>query len=184
MTELDILKRAKMYIDKMANGKNPITDLDASEDDVINNVKVSRCLFYISGVLDKVIANNGEVGTKPVKERKEPFQITVEELAKFTYSERPLSLSQIANRISELVDTSNMRKLSYSGLARLLVSEGLLEEYLTNNGRNEKRPTQKGLYLGLSYEQRVGTDGNNYDVIVYDINAQRKVIEVFSHTLV
>ena len=71
MTELEILKRAKLYIDKMANGKNPITDEEAGENDVINNVRVARCLFYVSGVLDKVIASGGEVEGKAKK--KDPF---------------------------------------------------------------------------------------------------------------
>ena len=183
MTELEILKRAKMYIDKMANGKNPITDMDASEDDVINNIRVSRCLFYVSGVLDKVIANGGEIGARFAKEKKDPFHISAEELSKFTYSQQPLALSEIAKKISSLVDAPNMRKLKYDDLARLLVSEGFLEEYLTRDGRNRKKPTQKGLDSGISYDHRVGVDGNSYDTIVYDINAQRKVIELFSRTL-
>lgn len=33
MTELDTIKRAKMYIDKMANGINPVTDTEVAEDD-------------------------------------------------------------------------------------------------------------------------------------------------------
>ena len=41
MTELEKLKRAKMYIDKMANGINPIDGATAPDEDVINNIRVS-----------------------------------------------------------------------------------------------------------------------------------------------
>lgn len=60
-TELDTMKHAKEYIDKLANGIDPFTDKPVPDDDIINNVKLSRCFFYISGVLAKVIENGGEV---------------------------------------------------------------------------------------------------------------------------
>ena len=38
MTELEIMQRAKMYIDKLAQGIDPITDREVPEDSVLNNV--------------------------------------------------------------------------------------------------------------------------------------------------
>ena len=61
MTELDTLKRAKMYIDSLARGVDPVSGQLAEEDSVINNVRISRCLFYVSDVLEKVISDH--VGT-------------------------------------------------------------------------------------------------------------------------
>ena len=65
MTELEVMQRAKMYIDKLANGINPIDDTAVSENDVINNVRLSRCFFYVSEILRQVIENGGT--TKTVK---------------------------------------------------------------------------------------------------------------------
>ena len=62
MTELEKLQRAKMYIDKMANGIHPIDNTPAADSDMINNVRISRCLFYISDILRQVIDNNGVIG--------------------------------------------------------------------------------------------------------------------------
>ena len=45
MTELEILKHAKMYIDKLANGIDPITDHEVPEGDIVNNVRLARCFF-------------------------------------------------------------------------------------------------------------------------------------------
>ena len=59
MTELDKLIRAESYIRKMANGINPITDETAADDDMVNNVRITRCLYYVSDILGQVIANNG-----------------------------------------------------------------------------------------------------------------------------
>ena len=64
MTELEKMQRAKMYIDKLANGVDPLTDAEITSDSTLNNVRISRCLFYVSEVLGKVIDNGGEVGRK------------------------------------------------------------------------------------------------------------------------
>ena len=38
MTELETLQRAKMYVEKLANGIDPITDFEIHDDSVINNI--------------------------------------------------------------------------------------------------------------------------------------------------
>ena len=59
MTELEKIERARMYIDKLANGINPIDDTVVPDGDIINNVRLSRCLFFVSDVLRQVIENGG-----------------------------------------------------------------------------------------------------------------------------
>ena len=44
---------------KLAKGIDPITGSEAPENDVINNLRVSRCLFYVADVLGRVIENGG-----------------------------------------------------------------------------------------------------------------------------
>lgn len=41
MTELEILQRAKMYMDKLAQGVDPITDREMEDDTVLNNVRLT-----------------------------------------------------------------------------------------------------------------------------------------------
>lgn len=53
MTEQEKLHRAKHYIDSLANGLNPLDGTLIPEQDVVNNVKISRCLFFVSDVLRK-----------------------------------------------------------------------------------------------------------------------------------
>ena len=49
MTELETMQRAKMYIDKLANGINPLNDAPVPEWELLNNVRLRRCFFYCSG---------------------------------------------------------------------------------------------------------------------------------------
>ena len=42
MTELEIMQRAKRYMDNLANGIDPLTGQELPEDSVLNNVRLSR----------------------------------------------------------------------------------------------------------------------------------------------
>ena len=45
MTENEKILYAKSFIDKMANGVNPLDNTPIPEGELLNNVRISRCLF-------------------------------------------------------------------------------------------------------------------------------------------
>ena len=55
MTELEKIAYAKSFIDKLANGINPLDDTPIPDGDIAKNVRLSRCFFYVSGILQKEI---------------------------------------------------------------------------------------------------------------------------------
>ena len=55
MPELQKIAHAKSYIDKLANGVNPLDDTPIPEDDIANNVHLSRCFFLVSDILRQVL---------------------------------------------------------------------------------------------------------------------------------
>ena len=56
MIDTKKLATAKVWIEKLANGINPLNDELVKEDDIINNVNISRCLFYVTELLDEIKA--------------------------------------------------------------------------------------------------------------------------------
>lgn len=42
------LKVAIDWINKLANGMNPLDGSTLSDSDIVNNIHISRCLFYVS----------------------------------------------------------------------------------------------------------------------------------------
>lgn len=104
MTELEKIERAKTYMEKLANGINPLDDTEVPDEDIINQVRLSRCFFFVSDVLRQVIENGGigPAPAKPPKPRKCPFAIPIERRSRFAYSEVPISISEIGKRISSL----------------------------------------------------------------------------------
>lgn len=174
MTELEKIAYAKSFIDKLANGINPIDDQPVAEYDVVNNVRLTRCFFYVSDILRQVIENGGI--TPPKKKAKSSFGITQEQLAQYPYSEIPISVSEIAKKINALVDTEHIKQLSYKQLTGWLLSINALVEQPTINGKSQKRPTETGRQLGISLETRNGMNGK-YQVVVYNKEAQTFILD-------
>lgn len=174
MTELEKMERAKMYIDKLANGINPIDDRVIPDGDAVNNVRLSRCFFYVSDVLRQVIENGGVVSAKRMK--KVPFAITFEKIQKYEFSDEAIALSKIADRINELIDTNTMKKISYRNIAGWLVEIGMLEVLTKTDGKTSKVPTEMGKNIGISTELRIGQYGN-YEIVVYNHTAQQFIID-------
>lgn len=174
MTELEKMQRAKMYIDKMANGINPIDDTSVADSDIINNIRISRCLFYVSDILGQVIDNNGVIGK--VKSSKKAFYLSAESIGNFHFSATPIPVSEIARRLNDLADLNMCYKLKYTSITSWLIEIGVLESKSTADGRSIKRPTKQGKELGISVEKRVGMNGE-YIVVVYNRDAQQFIVD-------
>ena len=180
MTELEKIAYAKAFIDKLANGVNPIDDSQIPESDVANNVRISRCFFYVSDVLRQVIENGGTspvptVIVKEVKKRKEPFSLTPEQKEAFEYSEIPIPATEIINRIIAIGPKEETKKFPKRQLVKWLFYLDLLEVATVNN-TEIKRPTESGREIGIILEQREGLYGPYY-VVLYDINAQHFIVD-------
>lgn len=174
MTELEKMQRAKMYIDKLATGINPLNDLPAAESDVINNIRISRCLFYVSDILRQVIESNGVQGKE--KSTKKPFFLSVDSRKLFSFSATPISISEITKRINDLVDVDTYKKLKHTDITSWLIEINALEVCSTADGTTVKRPTEQGKALGISTEKRIGRNGE-YTGVYYNCEAQQFILD-------
>lgn len=176
MTELEIMQHAKDYLDKLAQGIDPLSGQEVPENDVINNVRISRCLFYVSDVLRQVIENGGIQVRKVKKSEKPPFALSFEERAHYPFGDLPVTVSVIAQRLNELTEPETMQKLKTTSITKFLLQSGLLFEEEGVDGSKNKRPTQAGRQLGISTAQRTGQNGE-YTVIVYSREAQQFILD-------
>lgn len=174
MTELEIMKHAKGYLDKLANGINPLDDSILPDTDVVNQVRISRCLFYVSDVLRQLIDQGGMAAARQGK--KLPFAITVEERDRVVCSATPIPVSEIAKRINEAVSNDAMKKLGYRAITDWLLAVGLLREQTFSDGKKKKYPTENGSKIGAFLEERTGQYGT-YQVVLYTEEAQHFLID-------
>ena len=176
MTDLEIMQHAKDYLDKLAKGIDPLTGREVPEGEILRNVRISRCLSYVSDVLRQVIENGG-VQVKTLREsEKAPYALSFEDRGRYVFGDWPLSVSQIAQRLNELVDLETMQKLKTTSITKFLQQSGLLFDEEGPGGNKNKRPTEAGWKLGISTTQRSGQNGE-YTAVVYNREAQQFILD-------
>lgn len=176
MTEFDKLIRAESYIRKMANGINPITDEAAADDDMVNNVRVTRCLYYVSDILRQVIANNSVVEKKTRSSgKKVDFYMTDEQRANLVEFDHPVFLREFVDEINRLTEANNCKKFAARWIRAYFVSIGLL---VADPELGSKYATEEGEKLGIIPELRQSKQSmRSYWVNQYSPKAQRFIID-------
>jgi len=188
MTELEKLQRAKLYMDKLADGIDPVTDAEMPEDSVLNQVRLSRCFFYVSDVLRQVIENGGAEAENQCRTEKEDvaeksvqrppitdFALTPEQRKALVFSEEPIPISNLVAALNRLIDSEHTKKLSAIAVTDWLLEAGFLEK-AELDGRKSRLPTPQGKRIGLSTVHRRGQYGE-YDMVLYDEEAQRFIAD-------
>lgn len=174
MTELDKMKRAEMYIKKMAEGINPLTDEPVGDNDIINNVRISRCLYYVSDILKQVIDNNGVICVKERsgKRSRNVFYITNEQRTLLTPFERPAVATEIVRKINDVTEENDCRKFNARWISEYFLSLGMLEVYGSG-----KAPTPSGVDFGITSEPRNNPDRGDYTVNIYSPDVQQFIFD-------
>lgn len=162
----DKLIFAQLYISKMADGINPLNDEAVKDDDLINNVHISRCLYFVSDVLRQVI--EGEC-SKEKKKVISQFFITDEQRKLLVPFDRYVFSRDVAERINEVTAENNCKNFTARWILEYLLSIGMLE---IDNGR--KIPTEEGEIFGIKAEIR--TDSNNQ---AYKVNKLSPDVQQF-----
>lgn len=169
------LEVAIKYVERIADGCNPVNNVPLENDDVLNNPNVIRCMYFIKDVLEEVQRNGGMVGGKVGKEPALPFPIEV--LNGFTYVEDK-SITHVLNQIYEPIADMNVKKVSVTKVTAALKEEGyLLDEPNPETGKTRKVPSAKGRELGIYMVERE-YNGRMYESVTYNQNAQRYVVEL------
>ena len=177
MTELEKLQYTKSFIDKLANGINPLTGEAIPEDELLNNIRVSRCMFYVSGILNELCMelSSGHSKGKSKQTPKGNFHISDEGIQAFEYSESGMYVGDIAAKLNGMVEAENTKKISYNDITKWLIQQQYLYLHTMDDGTKCKRPTQAGLNLGISEELRSSKRGEYY-VLLYNVNAQKFIV--------
>ena len=181
MTELEKIAYAKSFMDKLANGINPLDDTPIPEGDIANNVRLSRCFFYVSSILRDVIERERRKASKEKKSEKPPFSITPVRLQQYEYSTYPITVPAMGKKINWLVrediEEKRMEKFSYRKIYYWLRAIGMIEwREWGNNGRTRRFPTPEGEAMELTVQTRENY-GRKAPVIYLTEEAQRFIID-------
>lgn len=178
MTELDKITKAQEIIFKLARGINPLDDTDIPEDDLLNNINISRLLFEVYAALQSAteILDNKAIcqddGTRC-------FALTEEQIQKFVFNEEYLSVTKLVARLNELINQRKMKKIRYQDIYDFLETEKYLEVYIDERGRERRRPTLLGEEMGIKIELCMGSRGR-YPIVLYSLKMQKYIVQNIS----
>ena len=163
MEDLELLARAQNYVEKMANGINPLDGSVIEDDSVLNNVRVSRCLFYVSGILKEIIAKGGL--TK--KNKSKAFVYDAIKASTVKIDARPIALSEIIRNIKDVF--TDCKVPTFRQMAELLKAKGILIDNPEKGGTHYVASPQAAVN-GVWTEIAANGTGKEYWRTLYDEN--------------
>ncbi len=172
MTDLETVQRAKMYMDQLSQGIDPISGKVIPVDSALNNPRLARCFSYVAGILEQVVQNGGHVGAV----EKVEFSISPEQLANIVPSETPVFISEFADRILQATGNTTMKRPNVVKINNWLEKQGFLTKESTADGKSRRVPTAAGQSIGITGQMRQARDGD-YLALYYDANAQRFLLQ-------
>lgn len=176
MTDLEKIQYTKNFIDKLANGINPLDDSPIPDGDLFNNIRISRCMFYVSSILGKVIEEGSNYLNKNKSNVVVDFTIGEKDLEKYHYSESPIPISTITKKINEEILWDTPNKIDYKTIQNWLIINNYLQIVVDITGHNKTVETKNGLLIGIFSEIREN-NGRTYKVILYNKDAQAFIIK-------
>ncbi len=166
MDDRKVLLHAIQYIKMMAEGKNPLTGEEEPNGSALREERVSRCLTYVSGVLEGVA--DGTAAASPEQSRKAEFSLTKEQAARVQPLETDVSLKELLDHIYTYAENDRMKIIPRTLTRKWLAEEGMLAERDGKTGI-----TSQGKEIGLVWRQ---PDGFHYE-IGFSPAAQQWIIE-------
>lgn len=186
--ELKILERAEMYLRKLSNGVNPLTEESLGDSDICKQERISKCLLYVADYLQQKIApkgsrQNDQKPQKKLQPRKVRELATAElvlnedSLAKFECSEEPISVSAFVRKVNDLIPAgSSMMPLMYADVAEVLSQEGVLVKADGDKGKELNLPSPHGEELGFM-KAEAEIRGRHAVYTKCNLNAQKFILE-------
>ncbi len=185
MTELEKIENAKAIISKLAKGINPLDDSEIPESDLLNNVTISRCMYYASDVLQGICdylksnTNTPEEAEPHVKRwngLRSPFTITPEQLKNYQFEDEPIGIRAMTAKINALVDPNEVKRLKIHSITKWLLANEMIVSNSSRNG-TYYTPTQKGEELGITTKFWTHENGQLHSILVYTLKAQLYILD-------
>ena len=166
----------KIYLDKLSQGIDPITDLNFPNDTILKNKDLSIFFNKTAELINEILIETGGEIPKNIKKSKFPFYITEDEKCKIELSSTPISISKLTWSINSVINTSVMKKIRATEILTWLVRNEFLTIEVVNDNEY-KVPTEKGKKLGINEICKENSYGNKYLVNLYDMEAQKFILE-------
>ncbi len=167
MSELDKLKYAVSYLDKLIVGENPNTGEVLFDKDDRHNAGIVNCLSFVRTYL------GDRIKEKEIVPRK--FEMTEQARRSVQLFPEGVGITNFVEMINRNAKEPDMNRLRGRQVTAWLIDNGYLT-FEVHGTKGFRVPTQKGRDLGIhTYEYT--TEGIPYIMNIYNSNAQTFILD-------
>jgi hypothetical protein len=159
MEKIELIRRAKMYMELLSNGVQPITGQEIPEDSAFMDGKMKSCFEFVSRILDEYVELSEKV-EKLEKERekhtivvsqKQEFSITQTQCENIRLSKEPITVLSFMKNINSVIDSDAMEKLTATRINKWLTKGRFLttEKVQTIVQRTVYKPSDLAMKIGF-----------------------------------
>ena len=178
MTEIEKIAYAKSFIDKLAIGIDPTDGTLIPDGEVALNPRLSKCFLYVADILSKIIENPSALAEMY---KTNEWVVTPDVLARIECSALRVGISTFAKRVNDALRST--RKFTATEINNWLLHEGYLTRIATSDNKMTKRPTQKGVNLGITTDEVIKDNGRAKYYVRCNVNAQRFIRDHLSEII-
>ncbi len=163
MNQLDTIKHAKVYLEQLNQGIDPITGEELSPDSLAMQPAIQRCFQYTVANLDLILQGDGA-------ENRQLFSLTQEQKNKLSVMSYPLTMGKFVELANQQVDKNTMVSLSSIIVLNWLEEQGYIQT--TGETKKIRIPTARGQALGIHLKNGTGPKGP-YQTLMLPTQAQQ-----------
>ncbi|NSW91900.1 MAG: hypothetical protein HPY74_14735 [Firmicutes bacterium] len=169
-SESEKIEKAKIVLQKIAKGIDPLTGEQIEGDSFLNDPKIIRCFYFVTEVLDNVL--KGVYSNRKLSH----FFITPEQKSKVQFPEGKIGVNEFSKSINACIDPTSSKKLTGVELNKKLKKMGILSEEETDAGRKRTITNDTSIQYGFETERRV-YNGNEYDMVVINDKGKKYLLD-------
>ncbi len=177
---LDELKEIEYYAASLAKGIDPTSKTKFDGDTILSLPEIVEYNKKVCELIDIVRYGN----RNKQKAFLIPFRLTDSEKQRFHFSNDEISISHFCTMINnDCHSLKGMDKIKGTEIVKGLIRMGYLKHEDDCQGKKIKVPTLEGVKLGIRKVIKKNEYGNDYSVNLYNLNAQKFIINNINEIL-
>ncbi|MBP7187404.1 MAG: hypothetical protein KBA55_11710 [Ruminococcus sp.] len=173
MNDISKLKQAKLFLEKLANGRDPISGERVSENDIVRDSRIISCLDTAVEALEREIEELCAGAGKDKNCERKGFFITASQAAQLSINEKGCQVSDIAKEINRVTADNGSKIMQAKWINDWLESIGML----FRNGDGNRFATNDGNDLGITSEVRLSSNGKESYTNLFSAQAQKFIYD-------
>ncbi len=171
--DVNELYEMRKYAYSLMNEVDPTSGILFPDDTIMKIPAIKKYNQLVCELLDTLIRATEKNGG--MRKNRIPFFLTKSDIEKINYFDAPVAISEFCNYLNNH-SLPGMRKLRASDLTKGLMKLGYLYDVVIDDEKSYKKPTEKGIELGITVEERKNSYGNIYSVNLYNEVAQKYIV--------